>query len=149
MNLEKNKIFEFSIGLFNLILVIVIFVIFFQKYSHKNLMTNEKYNIYYATFEDIDGLSVGSDIKIAGVNVGKIDEISVDKYLQALVKIKVLNKYSITSDSMLMVSTVGFLGGKYLKIIPGQEQKIMKDGDYFELTQSSINIENLISFFKK
>jgi phospholipid/cholesterol/gamma-HCH transport system substrate-binding protein len=149
MIFEKNKIFEFGFGLITLIAVGIIFAIFFQKYADSNLKKNSAYNFYYATFEDIDGLSVGSDVKIAGVNVGKIDEINIDEHFQALIKIKVLKKYHISSDSMLMVNTVGFLGNKYLKITSGQEQQMMKNGDYFLLTQSSINIENLISFFKK
>ncbi len=68
--MNKNKIFEFFFG-FATIFAIIIIGVFFFKEPYKKIGQN-KYASYYAVFDDIDGFYIGSDIKIAGINIGGI-----------------------------------------------------------------------------
>jgi len=145
--MNKNKIFEFFFG-FATIFAIIIIGVFFFKEPYKKIGQN-KYTSYYAVFDDIDGVYIGSDIKIAGINIGFIENILINKNFQAEVKINIIKDYKISEDSMIIVATSGFLGSKYLKIIPGYKENFLNENEFFQFTQSSINLENILGFLKK
>jgi phospholipid/cholesterol/gamma-HCH transport system substrate-binding protein len=151
MTIKKKDILEFGFGIITLFAILII-CLFFVKgtyYSSIKKKSQDQYVSYYANFDDIDGLYEGSDVKIAGVNVGKLEKISINQDFQASIKINVLKEYEIAEDAMLIVATSGFLGSKYLKIIPGYKEKNLENNEYFNFTQSSLGLESLLSLFKK
>jgi phospholipid/cholesterol/gamma-HCH transport system substrate-binding protein len=93
----------------------------------------------------VDGLSAGTDVRIAGVTVGSIRSITLDpKTFLANVVFSVQNDIKLTDDSSATVSTDGLLGGKYLALATGGDDKILKPGDAITITQGSINLESLL-----
>ena len=99
----------------------------------------------HASFDHVDGLSTGTDVRIAGVRVGSIQAITLDpKTFQADVVFSVQSDVQLTDDSSATVSTDGLLGGKYLAIAAGGSDKILKPGDAVTITQGSINLEGLL-----
>jgi len=102
------------------------------------------YNLH-ATFDHVDGLSPGADVRIAGVKIGKVGSIALDpKSYQANVSFSVENDVQLTTDSSATISTDGLLGGKYLALATGGEEKMLKAGDTITITQGSVNLEALI-----
>jgi phospholipid/cholesterol/gamma-HCH transport system substrate-binding protein len=98
-----------------------------------------------ATFDHVDGLSVGADVRVAGVKVGSVQSIRLDtKTYQAVVGLTVQNGVSLTDDSSATVSTDGLLGGKYVALATGGDDQILKPGGTITITQGSVNIEALI-----
>ncbi len=98
-----------------------------------------------ATFDHVDGLSVGADVRVAGVKVGSVQSINLDtKTYQAIVGLTVQNSVSLTDDSSATVSTDGLLGGKYVALATGGDDKTLKPGGTITITQGSVNIEALI-----
>ncbi len=98
-----------------------------------------------ASFDHVDGLSVGADVRIAGVKVGSVQSIRLDaKTYQAIVGLSVQNTVSLTDDSSATVSTDGLLGGKYVALATGGDDKMLKPGGTITITQGSVNIEALI-----
>ena len=101
-----------------------------------------------AAFASVDGISVGSEIKIAGVKVGEVLEIEVNpKTFVANIEMKIDSKFQIPNDSSASIQSSGLLGGKYIELSPGFEEKNYKNGDTIERTQSALNLEKLISSF--
>jgi phospholipid/cholesterol/gamma-HCH transport system substrate-binding protein len=99
----------------------------------------------HASFDHVDGVSTGTDVRIAGVRVGSIQSITLDpKTFEADVVFSVQNDIKLTDDSSATVSTDGLLGGKYLAIAVGGSDKILKPGDAITITQGSINLESLL-----
>jgi phospholipid/cholesterol/gamma-HCH transport system substrate-binding protein len=99
-----------------------------------------------AEFENIEGLTVGSDVKLSGIKIGYIDAIKLEnEHFLADVSFRIKNGVLIPKDSRISVSTSGLLGGKYARITPGADDNMMKQGDKFLYTQSALNIEDLIS----
>src|SRR5438445_331736 len=92
-------------------------------------------NVYYtekprpgtrlvAKFDRIDGLSVGSDVRVAGVKVGSISATAVDpKTFQANVAFTVQPSLKIPRDSSAEVTSDGLLGGKFIALVPGGDDK--------------------------
>ncbi len=101
-----------------------------------------------AKFDRIDGLAVGSDVRVSGLNVGKILEQTIeDKTYLAVVKFSVDERVELPKDSSAEIIGDGLLGSKYLALIPGGAEDNMEDGDQVQFTQPAISIESLIGKF--
>lgn len=103
----------------------------------------------YANFNDIGGLSVRGQVSMAGVTIGEVSDITLDRETyQARVEMT-LNKSVdiIPTDSTAVIRTAGLLGEKYIDVSIGADQTYMEPGDTFYGTQSALNIERLISNF--
>lgn len=98
-----------------------------------------------ARFERIDGLEPGADVKIAGIKVGRVLSQEVDpKTYRAKVRFSVKAGLELPADSTAAVASAGLLGGKYLALVPGGEDRMLKPGEEVTFTQSSVNLEDLI-----
>ncbi len=102
----------------------------------------------HARFDHIDGLSVGSDVRLAGVKVGSVVAAAVNPntYL-ADVSFTVENALKLPTDSSAEITSDGLLGGKYLSLVPGGSDKTIPPGGRVTITQSSISIESLLGKF--
>lgn len=132
-------------------LVVVCVAIFFAYTMYKaSTITGNSDNTYTlkAYFDRADGINQGSDVKISGVKIGKVLELSLDyDNYSAIVTFSVINKVKLSSDSSAEIVSNGLIGDKYISISPGSEQELLKEGDVIEFTQSSVNLEGLISKF--
>jgi phospholipid/cholesterol/gamma-HCH transport system substrate-binding protein len=102
----------------------------------------------HANFDSIDGLGVGSDVKMAGVKVGSVTGTGIDpKTFQATVTLAVDDAIKLPKDSSASVVSEGLLGGKYLLLQPGGDTADIPPGGQITITQSSVNIEELLGKF--
>ncbi len=105
---------------------------------------------YYlsAHFQSVSGLKKGARVEIAGVPVGAVDEISLDREKQvALVRFKIKKNIILTDDVIASVKTSGLIGDKYIMFSPGGSDMLLENGDVIEETESVLDIEALISKF--
>jgi phospholipid/cholesterol/gamma-HCH transport system substrate-binding protein len=102
----------------------------------------------YASFDHIDGLNTGADVRIAGVKVGNVLETRVDpKTFLASVTLSVRDDIRLPKDTAVEVTSESLLGGKFLNLSPGGDsQNIPRDG-VITITQSSISLEQLLGKF--
>jgi phospholipid/cholesterol/gamma-HCH transport system substrate-binding protein len=100
--------------------------------------------IVKARFANIAGLKEGSEVEIAGVNVGKVAKISLNNY-QALVELLIKPGVKIQEDSIAAIRTQGIIGDKYVKIQPGGADEYIKPNGTISETQSAIELEELVS----
>ena len=102
-----------------------------------------------AEFDNIGGLKPRAPIKLGGVVVGRVENISIDpKNFRAVVGMNIESKYSIfPKDTSAAIYTSGLLGEQYIGLMPGAEDDMLKNGDRIAMTQSAIVLENLISQF--
>jgi phospholipid/cholesterol/gamma-HCH transport system substrate-binding protein len=101
-----------------------------------------------AKFDRIDGLAVGSDVKLAGVKVGAVTDAYIDPqtYL-AIVKLTVQPEVKIPKDSSAEITSDGLLGGKYLSLVPGGSETMLANGQTIDITQSAVSLEQLLGKF--
>ena len=98
-----------------------------------------------AQFSAVDGLQQGSDVRIGGVKVGQVTSIAIDpKTYLAMVTLSVDPKVQIPSDSVASVSTEGLLGGKFLGLLPGGADDMLKPGARITHTEASVSFESLL-----
>jgi phospholipid/cholesterol/gamma-HCH transport system substrate-binding protein len=140
----KNNLFEVIVGTF--VLVCAIYFFFFS-FNKSGISTSSSYQIT-ATFNNIDGVSAGSDVKVAGVKIGSIDSEEIDPITyRAILKLNINQDIKLPSDSSAKILSSGLLGGKYVGIEIGAEEEMLKEGEKIQFTQSGVNFEELLGKF--
>lgn len=98
-----------------------------------------------AKFERVDGVNVGSDVRLSGVKVGAVSDIALDpQTYQAKVRLTIEPSVKLPSDSVAKISTDGLLGGAYVSLEPGSETEMLKSGGEFEYTRGSVDLLTLL-----
>ncbi|WP_049622484.1 outer membrane lipid asymmetry maintenance protein MlaD [Frateuria defendens] len=102
-----------------------------------------------ARFTNVGALSVGAPVKMAGVAIGSVQSVQADPVkLDAYVTLAIDKRYSqIPDDSAAAVFTSGLIGTQYVAIQPGGSPDMLKNGDELVLTQSAMQLEDLIGKF--
>jgi phospholipid/cholesterol/gamma-HCH transport system substrate-binding protein len=98
-----------------------------------------------ARFDQVDGLTVGNPVFLAGIQVGAVLRIELAPgSFKPVVTLSVRRGIAVPTDSAVLVMSDGVLGGKFLRIEPGAETEAMKPGDRFQTVQDSVIIEVLL-----
>jgi phospholipid/cholesterol/gamma-HCH transport system substrate-binding protein len=102
-----------------------------------------------ADFTNVGSLSVGAPVKMAGVVIGSVQSVHADPVkLNAQVVLAIDKRYNtIPDDSAAAVFTSGLIGTQYVAIQPGGSPDMLKEGDEMILTQSAMQLEDLIGKF--
>jgi phospholipid/cholesterol/gamma-HCH transport system substrate-binding protein len=101
-----------------------------------------------ASFDHIDGLNVGGDVRIAGVKVGSVTNAVIDpKTFQAIVTLNVRDGIELPKDTAAEITSESLLGGKYINLSPGGDDTDLKPGQSISITQSSVSLEQLLGKF--
>ena len=102
-----------------------------------------------ARFGNVADLKPKSPVKIGGVTVGMVEDISLDPItFEAVVIIKIDHRFAdIPGDTSAAILTSGVLGDRYIGLEPGGAMEPLVDGDQIFITQSAVVLENLISKF--
>lgn len=101
-----------------------------------------------ARFASIGGLSAGSDVKIGGVVVGHVADERLDpQTFAAVIRLRIQNDIKLPVDTSATISSDGLLGGDYVALSPGGSTDNLAPGQSFQVTQSAINIEDLLGKF--
>jgi len=98
-----------------------------------------------ASFRDVGGIRSGSDIMMAGVVIGRVDDVELLNNSKALAKLRINDGVEISEDAFASVRTKGIIGDRYIRITQGIEDSHLKNGDEIEETEDAINIEDLVS----
>lgn len=102
----------------------------------------------HARFDRIDGLAVGSDVRLAGVKVGSITATRVDPAtFQAIVTFTVQSGLRLPRDTSAEITSEGLLGGKSIAVVPGGDEKFLANGEQVTITQSAVSLEQLLGKF--
>lgn len=100
----------------------------------------------HAEFDNVAGVKEGASVQIAGVEVGRVDRIFLkDQYANLALQID--KDVEIPEDSMASVKSQGIIGDKYIQITLGGAEEPLEEGDLIVDTESSVDIESLISKF--
>lgn len=144
----QSKAIEILVGLFFTLGVAAIFILTFRVASLNVGSGDSSYTIS-ASFENIGGLRPGASVTLAGVRIGRVRSIVIDRdTFEALVSMDVAREFdNIPKDSSASILTAGLLGEQYVGVTPGGDQESLAAGDRVKFTQSALVLENLIGQF--
>ena len=139
--MSRSGIFETIIGLI-VVVVAVLFMVYAYGVSGKTV-GRDQYRLD-AVFGRVDGVSVGSDVRIAGVKVGSVSANQLDfNTYEANVQLAIDGGVPVPDDSVAKVVSDGLLGGAHIAIEPGASEEILREGDKITITQGSVDLLGL------
>jgi phospholipid/cholesterol/gamma-HCH transport system substrate-binding protein len=143
--MAQRQSFQIGTGLFILLGFAALAYLATQTTSLANYSQGESYSIK-ARFTNIGQLKLRAPVKVAGVRVGSVADIKLEPdKLDALVTLSLDKRYDkIPDDSAAAVFTSGLLGDQYVSLQPGGSPDMFKNDDEVVLTQSSMQLEELI-----
>ena len=101
-----------------------------------------------ASFRSADGISVGTDVRVAGINVGTVSALVLDPAtFQANATFTVQKNLELPDDSDVKISSESLLGGNFVEITPGASDTMLAAGDEIVNTQGSVSLLNLLMRF--
>jgi phospholipid/cholesterol/gamma-HCH transport system substrate-binding protein len=145
---QQRRSYQIGTGLFILLGFTALAYLATQTTSVANFRQGDSY-VLKARFTNIGQLKLRAPVKLAGVRIGSVESVELDPAkLDAQVRISIDKRYAgIPDDSAAAIFTSGLLGDQYVGIQPGGSPDMFKDGDEFVLTQSSMQLEDLIGKF--
>ena len=94
---------------------------------------------------DSSGLSVGSEVRLAGIKVGLVESQTIDpKTFQAVVSLRIDDGIELPLDTSARVLPEGLVGRSYVELEPGADEDLLHDGDVITYTQGAINAVDLL-----
>ncbi|MCE8007882.1 outer membrane lipid asymmetry maintenance protein MlaD [Aestuariivita sp.] len=101
-----------------------------------------------ASFRSIEGVNVGTDVRLAGVKIGTVTDVTLNaETFRADTTFSVANGIEIPDDSAVVISSEGLLGGNFVEIMPGGSPFYFAEGDEVLDTQSSVSLMTLLLRF--
>ena len=137
----KSNTFEALIGAIVIILTVTFLFFGFQS---MRLDDEQNYNVS-AVFNRIDGIKLGSDIRMSGIKIGTVANQELDNItFQARVSMSINSGILIPDDSSAKITTDGLLGGNYISIEPGGNDIYLESGGEIMFTQGSVDLIGLV-----
>lgn len=101
-----------------------------------------------ADFRSADGISVGTDVRVAGIDIGSVTALDLNpKTFQAHATFSIRNDLKLPDDSDVKIASESLLGGNFVEITPGASDTMLAAGDAIVNTQGSVSLLNLLMRF--
>jgi phospholipid/cholesterol/gamma-HCH transport system substrate-binding protein len=110
------------------------------------LTASKTYSVF-ADFDNISGIKSGAEVQISGVTVGSVTSLKLNEYDQARAELQINKEIELPKDSIASVKSQGIIGDKLIQITLGGDEELYKPGEVIVDTESSVDLESLISKF--
>lgn len=101
-----------------------------------------------ASFRSIEGVSIGTDVRLAGVKIGTVKDIALNaQTYRADATIAIQSGVEIPEDSAITIASEGLLGGNFVEIVPGGSPFMLEAASEIEDTQSAVSLVSLLLKF--
>lgn len=142
--MTENKL-EIVIGVAVLLITGTFFYLLLQE--NDSFLDKSGYELV-AEFNSAQGVSVGTDVKLAGIKVGSVSQMAINpETYKADVHMIISSDLEIPVDSFLAVSSEGLLGANFVEILPGIDFEYLQPGEKVVQTQSYVDFMSLMAGF--
>lgn len=146
--MQHSKTQDTLVGLFVAIGIAALFYMALQVSNLGTYTGDDSYTVI-ARFQNSGGLKVKSPVSVAGVRIGRVSSITLDKEThESVVEMRIESKYdNLPDDSGASIYTAGLLGEQYISIDPGASEDYLQDKSQIDITSSAIVLEEMIGKF--
>jgi len=141
----KKYAMETAVGIF---VVIGLFCVGFMtvKLGNVGLLGDDSYSLF-ARFTSVSGLRTGSAIQMHGIEIGRVEKLTMDQENQmARVEFRINKGIKVYDDAIASIKTEGLIGDRYVSIDPGGgTDELLQPGGTITETESPTDIQELIS----
>ncbi len=101
-----------------------------------------------ASFRSLEGVNVGTDVRLAGVKIGTVTDVTLNpETYRADTTFSVADGVLVPDDSAIVISSEGLLGGNFVEVLPGGSPFYFEPGDQIEDTQGAVSLISLLVKF--
>ena len=137
----QNSLVEILIGA-AVLGVAAVFLTF--AYTSTGTSTVNGYEVS-APFSRVDGITVGSDVRMSGIKIGTVSRLELDPQdYTARAYLSISDDVSLPEDSSVRITSEGLLGNQYLSVEPGGSLAMIEPGGQIEYTQGAIDLIGLL-----
>lgn len=116
----------------------------FGAFSGSSVESGEGYRLSMQV-QDASGLSAGSEVRMAGIQIGQVESQSLDpQSFMAEVILTIDDDVQLPLDTSARVLPKGLVGDSYVEIEPGGEFDMLQEGDSIDFVQGAINVVDLL-----
>ncbi len=146
--MQHTRTQDTLVGLFVAAGIVALFFLSLQVSNIRSFMPADTY-VITARFSNSGGLKVKSPVSVAGVRIGRVSNIYIDKETyESVIEMSIESKYdTLPEDTSATIYTAGLLGEQYINLDPGGSFDYLKNGGRIEITQSAIVLEEIIGRF--
>jgi phospholipid/cholesterol/gamma-HCH transport system substrate-binding protein len=98
-----------------------------------------------ARFSRVDGLKRGADVTVAGIKVGTVTSMELDKDYYAIVRMSIRNEVRLTTDTFAKIMSESLLGGMSVALEVGGSDQYLAAGSMITKTQGAVPFTELLS----
>jgi phospholipid/cholesterol/gamma-HCH transport system substrate-binding protein len=99
-----------------------------------------------ATFSNAGGLKRGAAVELAGVEIGRVVSIGLERY-RAVVTLRLRPDMKLQDDAIVSIRTRGLIGEKFVAVTPGGSEQLVAPGSRLRETEDPIDLEQLIASY--
>ncbi|GAB6162080.1 outer membrane lipid asymmetry maintenance protein MlaD [Desulfothermus naphthae] len=141
---DKKYYIELTAGIF--VFISLLCVGYLTIKLGKMELIGSKYYSIKARFSNITGLKTGNEVRISGVEVGRVKDIILNpKDFYVIVVMEIRKDIKLSDDSIASIKTNGLIGDKYISISPGGSDIYLSPGDIIVDTEPPVDFEELVS----
>ena len=146
--MQHSKTQDTLVGFFVASGIAALFYMALQVSNLSTYTSDDSYTVI-AHFENSGGLKVKSPVSIAGVRIGRVSSIRLDRDShESIVEMRIESQFdNIPTDSGASIYTAGLLGEQYISIDPGSSEEYLHDKSQLDITSSAIVLEEMIGKF--
>ncbi|MDQ3206462.1 MAG: outer membrane lipid asymmetry maintenance protein MlaD [Pseudomonadota bacterium] len=136
---------EFAVGAFLLLALASLMVLALASTNGTFSFGGDRYDVT-ARFTNIGPLRPNAPVKIGGVTIGHVADITLDPVkLDSVVTLAIDSRYDdLPADTSASILTSGLLGESYIGLAPGGDPEPLQEGDEIFLTQPSVDLMQLV-----
>ena len=136
---------EFAVGAFLLLALASLLVLAIASTNGKWGFGHASYPLK-ARFTNLGQLRPGAPVKIGGVAIGNVGEITLDPVkLDALVTLDIDSRYKdLPADTSASILTGGLLGDSYIGLQPGGDTEALKPGEEIAFTTPAVDLIQMV-----
>ena len=135
---------EVAVGLF-VVLGLLAFGYLSVKLGQVQLGGGNTYTLT-AVFPTVAGLKPAATVEIAGVPIGRVEQIGLEDFA-AVVTMRLDANIRLQDDAIASIRTRGLIGEKFVRITPGGSDRLIPPGGRLREVETPLDFEDLIGRF--
>ncbi len=100
-----------------------------------------------ARFTNLGGLAPGASVLVSGVEVGRVESVTLDQRYAAVASLRVRKDLPLPSDTRAAIRSSGLIGDKHIALSPGADETLLSPDELITDTENAVDLESLISRF--
>ena len=139
----RNETKEIAVGILALSALLLVLAFFYAGRTHLSGGTKAGYALS-ATFNRIDGLFPGDPVRLGGIRVGTVAKAELDRNYRARLTFRMDDGIQLPEDTAAAIHTDGLFGSKFVVLLAGGEDAILKPGGAITHTQDALIVSELL-----